>query len=67
MKRFLKWFGVRFPPTSTVIWFLPTMRKGLHAQSQIWHNFCREGEEEEDPLSLGGFAIFIDPYDHYLI
>ena len=27
-RKFLKWFGVRFFPTSTVMVFLPTMRKG---------------------------------------
>ena len=42
------------------------MRKGLHAQSQIWQSFGKEGEEEaRRSLPLGGFALFIDPYDHY--
>ena len=35
----LKWFGVTLSTTSTVMKFLPTKRKGLHAQSLIWQSF----------------------------
>ena len=41
--------------------------KGItHSVSNL-AEFCKEEEKEEDPLPLGDFALFIGPYDHYLI
>ena len=39
------------------------MRKGLHTQSQIWQSFGKI----KSLLVIGGFALFIDTYDHCLI
>ena len=46
---------------STVIWFLPTMRKGSHTQSQIWQSFCKEEEEVARFFVIGGLCPIYRP------
>ena len=60
---FLKWFEVRFFPTSTVMLLLPTMRKGYTRSLKFGRVFVIE--KKRIPLPLGGFALFIHPYGKY--
>ena len=62
-REFLKWFGVRFSPTSTVILLLPTMRKGYTRSLKFGRVFVM-GKKRKS-LPLGGFALFIHLYGKY--
>ena len=62
-KEFLKWFGVRFSPTSTVMVFLPTMRKGYTCSLKFGKVSVMENKRIS--LPLGRFARFIHSYDKY--
>ena len=61
---FLKWFGVRFFPTSTVMLLLSTMRKGYTRSFKFGRVFVIE-KKKKDLCHWGGFALFIHPYDKY--
>ena len=58
---FLKWFGVGFSPTSTVVLLLPTIRKGYTHSVK----FSKKILIEKKILAIGGLTLFIHPYDKY--
>ena len=58
VQRCLEWFRVTLSPTSTIMKFLPTKRKGLHAQSLIWQSF---GKMKSVSPAIGGFCPIYRP------
>ena len=61
IRGFLKCFGVRLSPTFTVMLLLPTMREGYTHSIKFGRVFVMEKKRRF--LPLGGFALFIHPYD----
>ena len=60
---FLKWFRVRFFPTSTIMLLPPTMRNDYTRSLKFDRVFVIERKRRS--LPLGGFVLFIHLYGKY--